>query len=326
MAQPRPLEIYWIDVEGGAATLILTPAGESLLIDGGDYKDRDASRVYNVATKVAGLKEIDHCVATHWHSDHYGGIIKVGKLISIKHFYDHGDVPSSPPEDPSLRVLMPLYQQLTKGGSQVLKPGDLLPLKQASQAPSLVVQCLASDGKFIALKKPGSPPNEVCKKKKSGQPDPGENGKSVVLKLRYGRFTFLDAGDLTWNMEEQLVCPVNRVGKIDLFQIDHHGLDLSNNPVLIESICPRVVVVNNGPNKGADPNTMKTLKGLACIQTIWQGHRNVRTGPELNTDPRFIANSEVDCKAEFIKATVQPDGKFSLQIGESGTREEYARR
>ena len=119
------------------------------------------------------------------------------------------------------------------------------------------------------------------------------------------------------------MCPTNLVGTIELFQINHHGLDLSSNPVLLKSISPRVVVVNNGPEKGPEPNCVKTLRGLPSLETVWQLHRNVQTGPELNTDPKFIANNELECKAQFIEALVQASGTFSVQIGQTGTRKEY---
>src|SRR5438034_9517238 len=94
--------------------------------------------------------------------------------------------------------------------------------------------------------------------------------------------------------------PFEDVGTVDLYQTDSHGLDVSNNPVLVDSIRPRVVVVNNGPMKGAELNTMRTLKSNAGIETLWQVHRNIRAGPELNTDPRFIANLEATCRGDFI--------------------------
>jgi len=89
-AAPRTLDIYFIDVEGGAATLMVTPAGESLLIDTGFPGARDSQRIAHVALEVAGLKQIDHCVITHWHQDHVGGVAALSKLIPIKNFYDHG--------------------------------------------------------------------------------------------------------------------------------------------------------------------------------------------------------------------------------------------
>lgn len=325
-AQVRPLEIYWIDVEGGGATLIVTPAGESVLIDAGGYDvERDAARVHAVAARVAGLHQIDHFVASHWHADHYGGAIRLNQLMPIMRFYGHGNLPTGVAEDPKYGDLMPAYRKITRGRSRILRAGDTLPLKQTANAPSILVRCLASDGTMDRSEGVASPVNPVCKKEGS-RPDPTENAKSIVLKLQYGRFTFLDGADLTWDKEAQLVCPINRVGPVELFQIDHHGLDLSNNPVLLESIRPRVVVVNNGPEKGPEPNTVRALRGLPSIQTVWQLHRNVKTGSELNTKPQYIANHDVECKAQFIQAEVQPSGTFWVRIGETGARQTYEAR
>ncbi len=203
----------------------------------------------------------------------------------------------------------------------MLNPGDTIPLRQASGSPKVMLQCLAAAGKFLSP--PESPSlNPPCDTKTTKPPDETDNALSVVLLLNYGEFSFLDPGDLTWEMEAKLVCPVNLIGTVDLFQISHHGLDSSNNPVLIESVRPRVVVINNAPRKGAEPNTMQTLMGVGGIETIWQIHRNVRTGPELNTQPQFIANREGQA-GEFIKASVQPDGTFSVQIGQDGTVKTY---
>src|SRR5438128_12699790 len=87
-AQRRGLDIYFVETEGGAATLIVTPAGESILIDSGNPGTRDAERIHKVATQIAGLKQIDHIIATHWHLDHYGGHGHLAELMPVKHFYD----------------------------------------------------------------------------------------------------------------------------------------------------------------------------------------------------------------------------------------------
>lgn len=320
-AQQAPLRLYWIDVEGGGATLLVAPTGESVLVDAGENLDRDVSRVFEVATKVAELKQIDHFVATHWHADHYGGAIKLSTRIPIKKYYGSDPLPDKVSEDPQFGKLMPLYQTVTKGGSIVLKPGDKLPLKQTACGPQFELKVLAANR--VVIGRPKSPPNPVCSRKSENAADPTENSKSIVLRLTYGKFTFLDGGDLTKAMEEQLVCPSNLIGEIDLFQINHHGLDLSNNPVLIRTIKPRVVVVNNGPQKGAEPKTMKTLFDPPGIQTVWQIHRNLQPGTQLNTSSEFIANQGVDGKAEFIQASATPDGSFRVQIGSSGNSKQY---
>src|SRR5881398_3524390 len=83
------LDIQFIDTEGGAATLIVTPAGESVLIDCGNPGGRDAERIHKAATQL-GLKQIDHLIITHWHSDHYGGVGRLSKLIPIMNYHDRG--------------------------------------------------------------------------------------------------------------------------------------------------------------------------------------------------------------------------------------------
>src|SRR5580692_10736805 len=89
-AQSRNLQIYWIDVEGGAATLIIGPSGQALLVDTGWPGDRDAKRIAETA-HAAGLAKIDFLMITHYHSDHVGGLPALASLIPIGKFYDHGD-------------------------------------------------------------------------------------------------------------------------------------------------------------------------------------------------------------------------------------------
>ena len=84
--KPRGLDISFIDTEGGAATLIVTPAGESVLIDCGNPGPRDAERIHQTATQQAGLEAIDHLVITHWHTDHYGGVARLAKLMPIRNY------------------------------------------------------------------------------------------------------------------------------------------------------------------------------------------------------------------------------------------------
>ena len=90
------LDVYWVDVEGGAATLIKTPAGESILIDTGNPGTRDAGRIHKVATKEAGLKKIDHLITTHFHGDHYGGAAMLANLMPIGTVHDNG-IPQKTP-------------------------------------------------------------------------------------------------------------------------------------------------------------------------------------------------------------------------------------
>jgi beta-lactamase superfamily II metal-dependent hydrolase len=325
-AQPRPLGIYWVDVEGGGATLIVTPAGESVLIDAGEDLARDATRIFELASKHVGLKQIDHVVATHWHADHYGGVSRLHRLIPIAHFYDHGNAPSSLPDDPSVPRIMPLYQKATGGHAKMLNAGDTLPLKFAAGMPPVLLECLASNRKVAKSRAAGSGRNAACEGQPAPKPDDTDNANSLAFKLTYGQFTFFDGGDLTRDVERNLVCPANLAGSIDIYQTDGHGMDVSDDAVFLRTLHPRVVVINNGPNKGAEPETMQALWSTPGIESIWQIHRNLRNRGVRNTSPELIANQELHCSAVFLEASVQPEGDFTLQVGGSGTPRRYRRR
>lgn len=307
-AATKTLDIYFIDVEGGAATLIVTPLGESLLVDSGFPGERDAGRIAQVARDQAKLTQIDHYITTHWHRDHVGGIPQLSKLIPVKHYYDHG-LPAvlGPDLQPEF---IDAYRQTVMGKSVTLKPGDLLGMQPSPKAlPPLQVRVLASDGVLLG-EKPGAPQIKPCGPDFKPQPeDKTDNVNSIAILLTFGRFKFFDGGDISWNIEDRLVCPRNLIGAIDVYQVDHHGADSSNNPTIVRALKPRVAIIDSGPRKGAEVNTFATLKSVKEIEAIYQIHRNVRTTEKDNAPPDFVANDDEDCKGEFIKVSVAPDGK-----------------
>ncbi len=307
-AAPKTLDIYFIDVEGGAATLIVTPTGQSLLIDTGFPGDRDAGRIAHAALEIAGLKQIDHCVITHWHRDHVGGVATLAKLIPIKHYYDHG-LPQTIASDMQSE-LIEAYRQTTKGNSITLKPGDEIKLQRSPKyLPPLEVRVLAAGG--VVLGEQSSMPQiRPCGEKFEPKPeDTSDNVNSVGILLTFGRFKFFDGGDLTWNIENRLACPKNVVGVVDVYQVDHHGLDISNNPAFVSALNPRVAIINDGPRKGGEARTFATLKDLKEIEAIYQLHRNVRTTDKDNTMSGYIANEEEVCQGNLIKISVDPTAR-----------------
>jgi competence protein ComEC len=324
-AAPKTLDIYFIDVEGGAATLIVTPAGESLLVDSGNPGERDAGRIAHVALEVAGLKQIDHYVTTHWHSDHVGGIARLARLIPVKNYYDHGLPITVPPDvDPKL---IEAYRQTSQGKSLALKAGDEIKLVPARDLPPLRLRVLASNG-IVLGEKPGAPQIQKCGT--DFQPkdeDKTDNAKSLGLLLSFGHFRFFDGGDLTWNTEHRLVCPKNLIGQVDVFQVDHHGLDLSNNPDLVRALKPRVAIIDNGPRKGGEVHTFATLKSVPEIEAIFQLHRNVRTTADDNTSPELTANDDEACQGEYIKLSVDPNGEsYGVSVPAKQTARAYRTR
>jgi beta-lactamase superfamily II metal-dependent hydrolase len=319
----RGLDIYFIDVDGGAATLLVTPERESVLIDSGwpGRDDRDPKRIVHVLEEVAGLDHLDHLVTTHWHMDHYGGVEGLARLVRVDHFWDRGlpdptapdqdraAFPDGPKPDDPLGVA---YRKASEGKRRTLKAGGTIPLRGGVEA---VV--LASGGEVIDA--PSGPPNPACADAPADQKtDPSDNARSLALRFRLGRFDFLDCGDLTWNVEKKLVCPTDRVGPIDLYQVTHHGMAISNHPTLVRTVAPTVAVMNNGPRKGGAPETVRLLKSIPSIRAAYQLHKNAATGDDENTEPSLIANKDPS-GGQFIRVSVTPDGsKFSVRIGSDG--------
>src|SRR6266487_4680946 len=150
-AASKPLDIYVIDVEGGNATLFVSPSGESLLIDTGNAgaaAPRDAGRIMD-AIKAAGLQQIDHLITTHWHGDHFGGLAELASHITIREFIDHG--PNVQPGAAADEFLQKTYPALyAKARHTVAKAGDKIPMA------GLDVRIVTSAGQTIKTPLPGA--------------------------------------------------------------------------------------------------------------------------------------------------------------------------
>jgi competence protein ComEC len=315
-AGQKPLTINFIDVEGGQATLIVSPSGESLLVDAGwpGFDGRDADRIV-AAAKDAGVSRIDYLVVTHYHTDHVGGVPAIAAKMPVGTFVDHGDTVEH--NEQGDKLYNAYLEVRNKGKHLQVKPGDTIPIK------GLDVRVVTAGGERLTAPLPGGgQPNAMCASAPMRDPDPSENARSIGLVVTLGAFRFLDLGDLTWNKEKELVCPNNVIGPVDLYLTTHHGLNQSNAPVLVHAIHPRVAVMNNGAKKGGSPEAWQTVHDSPGLMDLWQVHYAVAGGADHNVGEQFIANMD-ETTSHGIKVSATRDGVFTVTNTRNGVSKQY---
>ncbi len=322
-AASKPLQVYFIDVDGGQATLFVTPEGKSLLIDTG-WAGNDglyAKRIV-AAAKAAGVTKIDDLLITHYHADHVGGVPELVERMPVDTFVDHG--PNRDPDDADTTRGFEAYQKVLAGGHFrhiVAVPGQELSIK------GMKVEVITSDGKAIDQPLRGAgEPNTYCDASETKPADHTENAYSLGVLITFGKTRILDLGDLTWEKEKELMCPNNKIGKVDILVVPHHGLFQSSSPAMVEAVQPRIAVMNNGAKKGGSIPVFETLAKTAGLETLWQLHFSDEAGIELNTAPEYIANPMGKDDANYLKLTVNKNGSFSMLNSRTGVSKDYAAR
>jgi beta-lactamase superfamily II metal-dependent hydrolase len=326
------LDIYFIDVEGGQSTLLVTPTGQTLLVDAGfpgtgrfdsrpgdAAKARDPQRILEVA-KLAGVARIDYLLVTHFHADHVGGVPELAQLIPIGTFIDHGGVTDDAEIVPGTFAMHEAYAAVRARGQHLEpKPGDRLPLTGVdvtivSSAAATLAAPLdgATSGANAGCSPPGLPAQEVT-----------ENPRSTGFLLRFGQFRFLDVGDLTGAPLFSLVCPSDRIGPVDVYLVAHHGGADASDLSMFEAVRPRVAILNNGARKGGAAETFKTLHALSGTAT-WQLHRSEATGAQNFPEERIANLSEAT--SNWIMISASEDGSFAVTNRRTGARTRYPAR
>jgi competence protein ComEC len=315
-----PLTAYLIDVEGGQSTLILTPEGQSMLIDTGwpDHDGRDAKRIAAVA-KLAGLDHIDFVLITHYHTDHVGGVPQLLEHIPVVEFIDHG--PLREPGDAATSAGYNAYQlTLAQANDKhvVATPGMKLPLFGISAT------VVSADGNLIQTPLPGAgQANPYCSNNPPHPSDETENARSVGVVFQYGKMRMIDLGDLTWDKEMQLVCPVNKLGKVDVYIVSHHGWEHSGSPAFVDGIAPRVALMDNGEHKGGSPSTWEILEKSPRLQNLWQLHYSAEGGAKHNVAAPYLANLQGKDTGNYLKLTAYPNGRLVVFNSRTGTSKNY---
>jgi competence protein ComEC len=317
-AATKDLTAYFIDVEGGQATLFVTPSGQSILIDTGfaGFGGRDADRIATAA-KDAGLKQIDYLIITHFHGDHVGGVPAIAARLPIRNFVDHGETVEHTPA--GQKLYDDYLKEVSKGNHIVVKPGDTLPIKGVEWT------IVAAAGKVIDKPlKGGGQPNSLCSGFTEKEPDPTENAQSTGSRIVYGKFRAVDLGDLTWNKEKDLMCPGNKVGPVEVYVVSHHGMNISGSPALVHALQPKVAIMDNGETKGGTVEAWDTIHASPGILDIWQSHLSAAGGQAHNTDEKMIANIGSDPDAgHYLKLTAQADGHFEMTNPRTGYTKKY---
>jgi len=313
----RSLEVYFVDVEGGQATLIVSPSGQSLLIDTGwrGFEGRDADRIQKAA-KAAKIKQIDYVLITHYHRDHVGGVPQLADMMKIGTFVDHG--PNTEDSRVTKEDYVDYIKTVQRAEHLVVKPGDSVPIK------GLDVKVLTAAAEHIQTPLEGAgQPNSFCAATPQRAPDPTENARSLGVLITLGNFNMLDLGDLTWNKELELMCPTNPVGTVDVLVVSHHGLNQSNSPALVNAVHPRVAIMNNGAKKGGSPDAWQIVKDSPGLEDLWQLHYALDGGKEHNVADPFIANVDEHCQGDYLKLTADSNGSFTVFNGRSKFQKVY---
>jgi competence protein ComEC len=319
----KALFIFFVDVEGGQATLFVTPSHQSLLIDTGwmGNDGRDANRIV-AAAKQVGISKIDYVLITHFHADHVGGVPQLAARIPIGTFIDHG-VNRETNVATTLEGWQAYQKVLATGTFKriVAKPGDTLPIR------GMRATVVSSDGYLITSPLPGAgQANSSCNTTEQYPVDQTENVRSLGTVITFGKLRILDLGDLTNDQEMKLMCPVNKLGRIDIYIVSHHGWSQSSSPVLVNGIAPRVAIMDNGATKGGTRAVWEIIEKSPNIEDLWQLHFSEEGGPTYNPAPEFIANPPGIDAANYIELTAQPNGDFQVFNSRTQKSKDYPAR
>jgi competence protein ComEC len=317
-AAPTDLTVYFIDVEGGQATLFVTPSGQSVLVDTGfpGFNGRDANRIAATA-KEAGVKQIDYLLITHFHLDHVGGVPALAALLPIRNFVDHGETVEH--TGAGQKLYDDYLREVAKGNHIVVKPGDKLLIA------GLDWTIVSGAGKVLDKALPGAgKANPSCDAFKSKDTDPTENAQSTGSRIVFGKFRAVDLGDLTWNKEHDLMCPNNKIGEADVYIVSHHGQDISGSAALVDAVHPKVAIMDNGEKKGGTVEAWDTIHASPGIMDIWQLHFSAAGGQAHNTGEKMIANMATEGDAgNYLKLTAHADGHFEVSNPRNGFMKKY---
>ena len=341
------LMIFVVDVGHGNAVFVLAPSGQVMLLDTGAPFAADRMLAF---MEQHGIKKIDYLVISHFEADHMGGAPRISEKVPIANFVDHGESVVYGKDDgwwrqrrgPWFREGMgkqydrsfEVYKAArAKSQHIVVKPGDRVPVE------GLEVVVVSSAGKTITEPLAGSgAANPACAGVDRRADDDAEDGQSVSVVGRYGKFRFADFGDLTWNTSNAMFCPRNLIGTVDAYVVTHHAQSMpremgeyyyglsSCSPAEVFGLSPRAAIITMGAlgHKQGTPDAMKALHSVPGLE-LWQTEY-IRDGGEkgYNGPEPFIANmGEPSDKVPYIQVAASADGSFIVINSRNGFIKKY---
>jgi beta-lactamase superfamily II metal-dependent hydrolase len=346
----KTLDIYCIDISAsvGNATLIVSPSGETLLLDAGP--PRSEPRTLDVI-KQAGVQQIDYLVNTHFCADHFGATAALAQQVPIRHFVDHGRSVEYQRDDdwwkarrgPWFKPAMgkdkdALYETylkaLEKGRHIEVKAGDVVPVQ------GLDVRVLCANGKVLSEPLPGAgQSNPAGQGVDHRADDDAEDGQSIGILVQHGKFRFCFLGDLTWNVEHALFYPRNLVGTVDAYIITHHAQSLPKSlgdyyfglsacpKSEVFGLSPRVAILSLGSfgHRVGTSDAIDMVRSCPSVEDVWQTEL-IREGGEKdhNSSENFCANlGGRQERTRYIKISARPDGSFDVTNSRNGFTKHY---
>jgi len=312
------LKVYFADVEGGQATLFVPPSGENLLVDAGWPRPDNADKIVELC-KLAGVTKIDNLVITHYHIDHAGGIPQLAAKIPIGRFIDHGV--NREENDKATEASWQGYQKILNEGHYAhltVKPGDVLPIK------GMHVEVVSADGNVLDKPLAGAgEANSACATSIIKPAENSENDRSVGMIITFGKLRIADLGDLTWAKERPLVCPADKLGKVDVYIVSHHGFDRSSSPALLHAIAPRVAIMDNGATKGGQPGAWDIIEHSPRLKDLWQLHTAIHNDAAHNSAEERIANLPGPDAYHYLVLTGRRDASFAVTNSRTNQTVDY---
>ncbi|MCX7012359.1 MAG: MBL fold metallo-hydrolase [Candidatus Sumerlaeota bacterium] len=336
----------FVDVGFGNATFVFTPAEEILLLDTGSVHTADRLLAF---MEQNAIPRIDYLVASHFEDDHMGAAFKIAERVPILNYVDHGESAVYGKSDEWWgERRFGFHAGAEKRDTErydnyvaVRNKARHIPMKVGDRAPIQGLEMLVVSGGGKELTRPlegAGQPNPHCAGIDQRTEDDAEDGQSMGVVARHGKFRFIYLGDLTWNAANRLFCPRNLIGAVDAYLITHHAQSLPGEmgayyhgisscpPSEVFGLAPRVAILSLGPGghrRGTSEAIQTVHKVPGC--DLWQTNY-VREGGEAgyNGAQPYIANlGEKSEKIPFLELIARADGSFTMTNSRNGFTKQY---